>query len=257
MAAGFSFIHFLKGSFYETIHHFSRAARVLLAHGRQLRSGYCPAQHRGGGGNQPQAFSTPCIPDCPETPFPPWQNFEPVLLELCPGCTVEVRYSIRNACNQYHDLYFESITTTNGVNQTNNPFCDACFNSMSPAMILAEVTRRMLLLNPMRFPPRNPGECETNWRVVKGPCWQKLFTDPDGDVNNGTGYQWNRLHWCETTETCCIDRFVVCINEAGERRITRQPPASTNPPALPCPTLVPGVYCDPACGIAPFGPEEP
>ena len=212
---------------------------------------------RGGGVTLPQAFSKPCIPDCPETPFPPWQNFAPVRIELCKGCFVEVRYSVRFACNRWYDLYIEYVTTANGTRERNDPACDACFASMDAAQLLAEVTRKMLLLNPMNFPPKNKGECEANWRVVKGSCWQKLFTDPDGDPSDGTGYQWNRIHWCPTSETCCLDYYLVCIDPDGKRKIRRQPPPTPNGPVEPCPSSIPGVVCVPACGIAPFGPDEP
>ena len=204
----------------------------------------------------------PCVPDCPETPF---QRVYLTTELTINGCVVEVGYRYRKACNQYYDLFIDLITTVNGRNEANDPACDALFSRNSSAAILAEVTRALMLRNPMGFPPNEPGECEVNWRVVKGGCWSRPYIN-FGSLDRQPSWFVNRLVPCPTEEVCCLDYFKVCVDEYGRRVITSQPPPKSN--------KIPSCWqvkedkdeygttyrsCDPVCGVAPalwpFGDE--
>jgi hypothetical protein len=188
----------------------------------------------------PQGVETACIPDCPETPFPPeplWDYDVPILLPS--GCRVLVQYTTRYACNRWHDLYIARIT----AQISNDPICNAYFATTSAAQILADVTMQMLITNPMNFPPDSAGECESNWRVVKGACWQKL------NINWGNATyptQHYRLYPCEGG-ICCLDHFQVCINQNGVREITSLP-SSIYGTCIPQETQPHSLGCEPVCG---------
>jgi hypothetical protein len=189
----------------------------------------------------PQGVETACEPDCPETPFPigpySWQNAYDITLPG--GCVVTVQYKTRFACNTWHDLYIAEITAQN----SNDPICNNYFSTTSAAQILADVTMQMFLTNPMGFPPDSAGECESNWRVVKGACWQKL------NINWGNSTYPNqhfRLRHCEGG-ICCLDRYQVCINQAGDRVITSLP-GSINGTCIPQETPTHSLGCEPVCG---------
>lgn len=189
----------------------------------------------------PQGVESACEPDCPETPFPigpnSWQYAYNITLPG--GCVVTVQYKTRFACNTWHDLYIAEITAQN----SNDPICNAYITSTSAAQILADVTMQMLITNPMNFPPKSKGECESNWRVVKGACWQKL------NINWGNSTYPNqhfRLRHCEGG-ICCLDHYQVCINQAGDRVITSLP-GSINGTCIPQETPTHSLGCEPVCG---------
>jgi hypothetical protein len=206
----------------------------------------------------------PCIPDCPETPFPPTRMA--ATFEIA-GCTVEVDYRTRRACDLYYDVFIDQVRTINGRNEANDPACDALFSRNSSAAILAEATRELLRLNPMKYPPENKGECEVNWRVVKGGCWSRPYIHNgslDQELTRPTpSYFVNRLVPCPTEEVCCVDRFVVCLIDDGttngKRVVTAQPPEKSKTMPSCAASQIDSdntsgtTYrsCDPVCGVAP------
>ena len=205
-----------------------------------------------GGENLPQALEIACNPDCPETPFPHRSLWPyPHYITLPGGCVVAVEYATRYACGIWHDLYIARIITRDA----NDPACLAYFNSNSAAEIMAEVTRQMLLDNPMGFPPLSgnnlPDTCVSNWRVIKGSCWQKIYANFGSPENP----YWQRILYPCSGSVCCLDHYRVCrIN--GERVITSLP-GSVQGDCLPNqPYVQGGQACEPACGGVPIFPPQ-
>lgn len=182
-----------------------------------------------------------CNPDCPETPFPP--PTANVTITLPGGCVVKVYYSTRFACNTWHDLYIDRIETVNA----NDAFCTSYFTTSSTWLIMSQVTQLMLQLNPMGFPPLNNGDpCETNWRVVKGACWQKIYFDYGTAVSP---YLLRFMQPCPG-DVCCLDEYQVCIVDGV--RIANIIPGGTQGTCLPNPKFVPGGQgCQTVCGSGP------
>ena len=139
----------------------------------------------------------------------------------------------------WHDLYIAEITAQN----SNDPICNNYFSTTSAAQILADVTMQMLITNPMNFPPDSIGECESNWRVVKGACWQKL------NINWGNATyptQHYRLYPCQGG-ICCLDHFRVCMNQERKRVITSLP-GSINGTCIPQDLQPNSLGCEVVCG---------
>ncbi|MEY3311649.1 MAG: hypothetical protein ACK5F4_08345 [Ignavibacteria bacterium] len=192
----------------------------------------------------PQGVESACNPDCPETPFPPVQHWLPdVLITLPNGCQVFVQYTTRFACNMWHDLYIARITAAN----SNDPICNNYFSTTGAAQIMADVTIQMLKQNPMGFPPSNNGECESNWRVIKGACWQKL------NINWGSVTQPNqayRLYPC-LGDICCLDRYQVCL--IGQERVITSLPGGVQGTCIPQETQPHSLGCEVVCGNSSSG----
>ena len=158
-----------------------------------------------------------CIPDCPDVPFEDaWnvsgQRFFETTVEICRGCYIRVQWTKRYACGKY-DVFIDRITSTN----MNDPKCASCFASYNTSELLRMASLKLLELNPMRFPNPKEGECESSYRVVKGPCWGKhRFNNSSIDQPD---YMFRAIS-CPTQSTCCMDYFEVCYQDG--KRIARQ-----------------------------------
>lgn len=169
-----------------------------------------------------------CVPDCPDAPFVgSWQYTDVI---VCSGCVVRVKWISRKACGNF-DIYIEEATSID----PNNPACMACYPNSLQALI-EDVTQQLLRSNPMNYPPRVRGECYTNWRAVKGPCWMRHF--PDFSSNNESRVQ-SRTQACVGHETFCSTNYQVCVDESDKRTVVRLAgiPSSTYP------GIHPGVVC--------------
>lgn len=191
---------------------------------------------------EPLAVEIACNPDCPDTPFPPsilWPAEHIITLQPS-GCQVSVQWCKRFACGIWYDLYIARIT----VVTPNDAACAAYFASTSEAQILADVTKQMLIDNPMQFPPdtNSLDTCVTNWRVVKGACWQKIYTNL-GTLASPNWYR--RLYPC-LGDICCLDRYQVCI--VNRKRTITQIPGGVQGTCLPTPPIQGGQGCANTCG---------
>jgi hypothetical protein len=187
---------------------------------------------------------TSCNPDCPETPFPPVQQWLPdVLITLPNGCQVYVQYTTRFACNMWHDLYIARITAAN----SNDPICNSYFSTTGAAQIMADVTLQMLKQNPMGFPPINDGECESNWRVIKGACWQRLNINWGSVTRPNQAY---RLYPC-LGDICCLDHYQVCL--IGQERVITSLPGGVQGTCIPQETQPHSLGCELVCGNSSSG----
>jgi hypothetical protein len=175
----------------------------------------------------------PCLPDCLETPweFPTQEEW----ITLPSGCVLGVGYAVRRlACGRYYDLGIKWLAPYN----SSNPACD-CLKDMPISQILEMVTKKLLEQNPMGFPPQTPGECNTNWRVVKGSCWSKQLID------FGSGVPSISYRPCSET-ACCLKPYTVCLDKCGNRTSKN----NAYPDYGSCPGAIPpshGGPCEPVC----------
>lgn len=184
-----------------------------------------------------QAQGPPCYPDChnsiyqPVYPAPAWTT----TITLDCGATVTVYYRTRYACNTWYDLYIESY-------EFNSPYEGwLCGHTMTAKEMMDDLTEKMLIQNPMNFPPFNEGECETNYRIFKGTCWYPTFEIVKVFENvsiNPEAYTGSldiipAPFWPCPQTTCCLDAFHVCIVN-GQKVITH----FSNTPGM-CPSPVP------------------
>lgn len=163
-----------------------------------------------------------CVPDCPADLFIPQP---PVILTISGGCQVLVEYATRVACGVWYDLQITKIT----------PITIGC-GIHTPAQILNLTTLALMQANPMGFPPVNPGDCNTNWRVSRASCWKFKAANPE-DPFGGSYVP------CDQN-VCCLQAYRVCLDDSGNRIITHIP----TPPPGPCPAQTdPSAVCYHVC----------
>ena len=166
--------------------------------------------------------STPCLPDCFNDQ---WSGLSSLIcaLDSC-GTTFQIFWRARIACNQWYDYYLERVEVIVGS-------LDAClqyYGSMKD--LLQALTVCLLEANPAGFPPKRIGDCNANWRVMKGPCWYQ-----SGNTLKPCAY-----------EKCCLDRYEVCRGSNGERIVTKM---ETIDPGV-CEVAPPewnAPWCQPVC----------
>lgn len=122
---------------------------------------------------------------------------------------MSVEYAWRIACGIWYDY---SIERVGGM-----PY--SCVQSLGGVdQLLRKVSELLIIANPAGFPPLNKGECETNWRVLKGSCWR-----PDialgVPVMPGSVADPDIFYPCSPTD-CCLEHYTVCIDQNGDRIIT-------------------------------------
>jgi len=196
----------------------------------------------------------PCLPDCPNSYWIPANNLDAyeAQIELC-GTTFYIRYRYRVACGIWYDYYIETIGADD-VGDIRNCIDDE-YGDLNHFMQAA--IEQLIILNPANFPPLNPGDCATNWRVMKGSCFlieyltggvlmskekdNKPLTDP-------YSYYYSEFAMpCNSTD-CCLEFFTVCIDMNGVKTITQ---TGYLPPEDPdCSgSYIPGGWgCQPVCG---------
>ena len=154
----------------------------------------------------------PCYPDCPTYiwqpvyPAPPW--FCDVILPNCPNDVIRVYYRHRTACaQQYNDIYIEKIEFIGDPdNDLNYLECVNAYGGL--AGYIAAATAAMFTAPPGSYcnfilRPTGIGECQTNWRVMKGACW-KL------DISK------RMIEPCENSNIiCCLEAWMVCMKPDG------------------------------------------
>lgn len=196
----------------------------------------------------------PCLPDCEDSqwiPAHPNDAFE-IPITLC-GKEFFIRYRHRIACDIWYDYYIEEIGSyENGaVRDCINNEYNSLNNFVRAAVEL------LITINPAAFPPApGSGDCETNWRVLKGSCWEVTFyTGGIGspELQSETENLVNSYGYAEfaepcTTNDCCLEYFTVCDDGAGNRDITQ---TGYLPPEDPeCEGLIGNDTwdCQPVCG---------
>lgn len=169
--------------------------------------------------NTKAQINEPCLPDCENSDWIP--SYPNLALEIgIPLCntTVFVRYRYRVACNTWYDYYIETIGSMNDEIRD-------CINNTYGNLnnFMQAVTEQLIILNPAGFPPQNNGECETNWRVMKGSCWTLIyFADvPLGPPPETISYNYSEMLIPCTTNDCCLEYFTVCLDQNGNRTITQ------------------------------------
>ena len=175
----------------------------------------------------------PCYPDCFDDEFGGVMYHT---MTLPNGCEILVSYATRFACRQWFDVMIYRVVRT----KPGDPLCDFLDN-LSIGEVLELATQQLLLENPMGFPPINRGDCEPNWRVIKGNCWSKLEI-PFNPTNPSTHY-----YPCKEPNLCCLQPYTVCIDDFGERTVQ----SGGSNPLGDCDTATPPVNggpCEPVCG---------
>lgn len=144
------------------------------------------------------------MPDCFNDPWniPALDSVGTIECELeeC-NATVRIYWRARVACGKYYDYYLEKAEFLGGAASLQH-----CLQAYGGVKELVEaITVCLLKINPANFPPHSPGDCNFNWRVVKGPCW-----GPFGD----------ELRPCDFSQ-CCLALYRVCRDQNGNRDITK------------------------------------
>lgn len=163
---------------------------------------------------QKATAQTGCLPDCPQDLFGPTQY---ITMEICPGVFVDVRYSSRIACNTWYDYYIEDVPSH---------IPGSCIDALGGISgVLEKITEMLIIANPAGFPPLMPNDCEPNWRVMKGSCWQPdvlvpvpITPPPPGQSMSNTP-SIDLLTPC-TVIDCCLEMFMVCLDQNGDRIVT-------------------------------------
>ncbi len=167
---------------------------------------------------------TPCLPDCFNDQ---WSDLGSIECQLDCGVTVRVYYRYRIACpgpNEYYDYYLSHIEFMGGSPEQ----CLQYYGGMKNLIQAATVC--LLEVNPAEFPPKNEGDCEVNWRVMKGPCWYR-----SGNTLKPCAY-----------EKCCLEWYQVCRVQGGKRVVTKM---ETIDPGI-CEVAPPewnAPWCQPVC----------
>jgi hypothetical protein len=187
-------------------------------------------------GTKVYSQATQCYPDCPSSlwiPNPPSPAYTYVLTLPC-GSNVTVYYRIRNACNEWWDLFIESV-------QFNGGFIDGvnCGYTMSVTDMIQNITQQLLVQNPMNFPPAGsgPDSCILNFRCTYSACWFSTFPVSYGraqrnsslGINDTIGNNQNIQPegveaWLQPCSSllCCLQVYKVC-RENNQRIITYLP----------------------------------
>ncbi len=165
---------------------------------------------------------TPCLPDCFNDQWSDLGSIE-CTLDSC-GTTFRIFWRARQACGKWYDYYLERVEVMGGS-------LDAClqyYGSMKD--LIQALTVCLLEINPAGFPPDNEGDCEFNWRVMKGPCWYQ-----SGNTLKPCAY-----------EKCCLEWYQVCRVQGGRRVVTKM---ETIDPGI-CEVAPPewnAPWCQPVC----------
>ena len=178
-----------------------------------------------------------CTPDCFNDG---WETPQWITLEVPEnsGCQVDVLYTHRTACSptNYQDLQVLQISTA------------GCHISLTNKELYQQTVIGLIKLNPMGFLPTlvDPG-CDTTWRIIKTDCWRNLYElSPPSDTH--PYWQINFVLQQCLTGDCCIQKYTVCRDSAGNLSITpTEYIASMNPESC--------VYVEeiPLPNIGPFG----
>ena len=189
----------------------------------------------------------PCLPDCDNSQWIPAWPGNPlwVDVQLCDK-TFHVAYRSRFACNLYYDYYIEVVCGDESGDVRN------CITQEygDIGTFLQAAIEQLLIINPANFPPTQDGDCEPNWRVMKGSCWYLDWFDdvPKHEETQSISYGYPEWITPCTTNDCCLEFFKVCQNN-GVREITQ---TGYLPPEDPtCENTYPGTNpfeCQPVCG---------
>ncbi len=199
-----------------------------------------------------QTMQDACLPDCFNDPF---QGPFNITLEICPGKYFEVEYGFRIACGIWYDYYIgDQITPGPGTNSTDFYNCINSVGGMNEFLRL--VSEQLIIANPAAFPPVNPGDCATNWRVLKGSCWRGDVILGVGKTSGQTTYtsgpNYIDIIWPCTTTDCCLERFTVCLDQSGNKDITNTgylPPEFPDCDGQNDPWSIGTIFeCIPVCG---------
>jgi hypothetical protein len=177
-----------------------------------------------------------CKPDCQESN---WGIGGSQAVILPNGCKVMVDFATRCACGANNDIGIVSMTP-----DPNDPRC-ASVKNMPLKDAVDLITLEMLKGSGFDFPPPcgelAVGECSTNWRVIKGSCWAKVYyPSPSSEYYTS----------CSQT-ACCLKPYKVCRNACG-RTAEAQPwyPYGSCPGAVKPYPANPNISgeCTPVCG---------
>lgn len=146
-----------------------------------------------------------CTPDCSDDK---WNEIKEltVVSDICPGCTINVSYTWRIACNNYQDVQIVKFEVLNDN-------CQDCSPEKLYQMALEEIIRN----NEMLFKPRIPGDCSSLWRVAQASCWAvwRYYYD---DGLKEKGYV-DVYELCKKIG-CCLQKVEVCLDKDGKYIVT-------------------------------------
>ncbi len=169
----------------------------------------------------------PCYPDCEQSiwmPVPPAPAYSTTVNINCAAdggtMPVFVYYRNRYACNTWYDIYIERVEFFSPE------ACYECGHRMSLDEIMEAVMIKLIINNPMNYPPFDEGDCISNWRILKGSCWASgvpIEKEPGGEPLQYKPHgDWPQpihpIYPCHFT-ICCLDYYEVCIQN-GEKVIT-------------------------------------
>lgn len=153
---------------------------------------------------QPLPLKELCVPDCSDDY---WNEIKEltVVSDICPGCTINVSYTWRKACEKYQDIQIVKFEVPNDE-------CKDCPPEKLYQMALDEIIRT----NEMLFKPRYPGDCDEYWRVAIASCWSTWrYYYEDGPYMRYIDV----YELCKMT-TCCVQKMRVCLDKAKNYIVT-------------------------------------
>lgn len=166
-----------------------------------------------------------CKPDCDSSEFGATLT---KVIEIPGGCTVLVKYAVRNACNIYYDVGIISIQKLEGC------------GGIDVVSGVEAATIALLQENPMGFPLPDTGQCLTSWRVVRGACWKDSIDFCDNTL-------WAPCYG----EACCLAPYRICRDSSGTLSVNKTGSITYGE----CDTL--DLQCHPICGEEPGASSGP
>lgn len=160
----------------------------------------------------PVSFAQSCAFSCPGV----WGPTQAHLISLPGGCEVTVYFTTRTCLPfPWQDVKILAVDQV-------LPPDESCLSyaAMDTKDFLALITDKMLVDNPMGFPPNPPTppsteNCDSNWRVVQNACWQKsMHYEYEPTMEPLPLWQ-----PCDAVD-CCLKRYTVCVNACGDRTVT-------------------------------------
>lgn len=159
-----------------------------------------------------------CTPDCLNSL---WNG--PSYIEIyIPECDemYMVKYKWRVACDIWYDYQIIEVKLSGST------CLDDQFQGDLKAYLNA-ITEQFIIANPANFPPIEPNDCNTNWRVIQGSCWRSDQLTGVGIIDNKNNHDnfqhityWDILEPC-SYDNCCLEYFTVCNDSQGNRTITQ------------------------------------
>lgn len=170
-----------------------------------------------------------CLPDCPNDQWLPAFPATELNFTFNIGtCIFRVNYKYRTACDTWCDLQIRTID-----NLSSDPSCAGYSMQTLIQIASVQLIQQAIALNLHngKCTPQQPGDCRTSWRVSNATCWRYWA------MQNPISGWYGSWGGCDQ-ETCCLNRYTVCMDQYGQIIVTKVSSISNGPcienPGQPC-----------------------